>query len=487
MFGLAAAAQAHERHKHKHTHIVAVASQTLAPGDAGERRWLAGDHHVHSQYSVGYEPDPADPEALPEPVVGGDGRYPIPRNAEMARRFGLTWMVSTDHGGPNHSRVNAEQAYPELLQARGAVPDLILFYGMEFDTPGADHSSLIVPRDDTERDTLLAIESRYAKRETWPADPAWDTEPRMLEALRYMDGLASRPVVIANHPSRSATDLGVYDQTDPAELRDWHDTAPRVAVGMEGAPGHQADALNADGSIDPEGIRGIYRRSPTMGGFDQMTARLGGFWDSMLGEGRRWWVTATSDSHRHYSEGGDDFWPGEYSKTYVQARAEAADILDGLREGRIFVTTGDLVSELDVTVQAGDQTATIGGAVEKASDTPVAVTIRVRDPEGANAAGKSSEVTRIDLILGDVTGPTTDRDEDTHISARVERRFTADDWTRDGEILTMTHTLTDLATSSYLRVRGTNGTEVEPTPDPPGEDPWSDLWFYGNPVFVTVR
>jgi len=26
-----------------------------------------------------------------------------------------------------------------------------------------------------------------------------------------------------------------------------------------------------------------------MGGFDQMTARLGGFWDSMLGEGRRWW------------------------------------------------------------------------------------------------------------------------------------------------------------------------------------------------------
>jgi hypothetical protein len=40
-----------------------------------------------------------------------------------------------------------------------------------------------------------------------------------------------------------------------------------------------------------------------MGGFDQMTARSGGFWDAMLGEGRRWWITANSDAHEHYTEG----------------------------------------------------------------------------------------------------------------------------------------------------------------------------------------
>ena len=57
-----------------------------------------------------------------------------------------------------------------------------------------------------------------------------------------------------------------------------------------------------------------------MGGFDQMTARLGGFWDSMLGERRRWWITANSDSHIHWTDGGADFWPGEYSKTYVLAK-----------------------------------------------------------------------------------------------------------------------------------------------------------------------
>jgi hypothetical protein len=74
-----------------------------------------------------------------------------------------------------------------------------------------------------------------------------------------------------------------------------------------------------------------------------MTARVGGLWDSPLGEGRRWWITATSDSHVHWTRGGADFWPGEYCKTYVNARQDYADIMHGLRNGRIFVTTGDLI------------------------------------------------------------------------------------------------------------------------------------------------
>src|SRR3546814_9218505 len=92
-----------------------------------------------------------------------------------------------------------------------------------------------------------------------------------------------------------------------------------------------------------------------MGGFDQMTARVGGFWDSMLGEGRRWWITANSDSHIHWSDGGADFWPGEYSKTYVFADKNHASILAGLRSGQVFVTTGDLISDLSVSASAKGQ------------------------------------------------------------------------------------------------------------------------------------
>jgi hypothetical protein len=41
--------------------------------------------------------------------------------------------------------------------------------------------------------------------------------------------------------------------------------------------------------------------------------------------------------------------------------------------------------------------------------------------------------------------------------------------------------------NSYIRFRGTNTQELEPTPDPDGENPWDDLWFYSNPIFVQVK
>ncbi len=463
------------------------AEVTDAPTD---REWLAGDHHIHSEYSAAYTIADSVNNGVPTPVLGADGRYAIARNAEQAREHGLRWMVSTDHGGPNHSKLNYEEAYPSLVRSRESVPDVIQFYGMEFDTPGADHSSMIMPHSHQERETLRDIESRFSKRDAYPRDPGRDTEPKMLEALTYMRGIATPPVVIANHPSRSAQGVGEYGLYTPQEFRDWNDTAPNIAVGMEGAPGHQASALNRDGSINSTGARGGYRNSPTLGGFDQMTARLGGFWDSMLGEGRRWWVTSTSDSHANWREGGSDFWPGEYSKTYVQARPTHDDILDGIRNGRVFVTTGDLASQVDVTasvISEPNRRAGIGGRLLVPESQDVLVTIRVRDPAGTNFHGDAPSVARVDLILGEVVGRAADRTLDRNPTTRVVQRFTASDWTRDGEVLTMTYTLRDMHHTSYIRVRGTNTSELEPLPDPRGEDPWSDLWFYANPIFLEVR
>jgi hypothetical protein len=444
---------------------------------------VAGDHHIHSRYSVGWD-ETTDP---PAPILGGDAIYPIPMNALMARYFGLRWMVATDHGGPNHSKVNLERAYPELLMSRLAVPEVIQFFGMEFDTPGADHSSIIVPHSHDEAERLHELEQGWAKYDAWPTDTLRNIEPKMLEALRFMRGLDLRPVVIAHHPSRSAAGLGVYGLDHPAELRAWNDAAPDVAVGMEGAPGHQAAAIDEDGALDPDGPRGGYSRHPTMGGYDQMTARLGGFWDSMLGEGRRWWITANSDSHVHWREGGSDFWPGEYSKTWVFARSSHEDILEGIRGGRVFVSTGDLVSRLDVTASATDGEASIGGTLGVARGSDVQVTIRVRDPEGPNAHGDRPEVARVDIIVGEVRGRLSDASVDTNPTTRVLRRFTEADWTRDGEYLTMSTVIEDVQVGQYLRVRGTSTAELEPEPDPRGEDPWTDLWFYSNPNFVEVR
>jgi len=478
-------AEAHPGHA---VRLVGPEKRSARPVDPQERRWLAGDHHVHSWFSVGVEPavDPSQPPAL---IKGGDSNNPITTNASKAEKHGLAWMVATDHGGPNHSKLNRDEAYPELLRARRATPGVLQFWGMELDTPAAEHSSVIIPKSASERDALFGIERQYNRREPWPADPARDKEAFMLDALRHMQALPQPPVIIANHPARTATEVGRYGLLTPQELRAWNDTAPKVAVGMEGAPGHQASALKPDGSLDPKGDRGGYSRAPTMGGFDQMTAQLGGFWDSMLGEGRRWWITSTSDSHRHYTTGGSDFWPGEYSKTYVKAARTYDDVLDGLRNGRVFVTLGDLVSEVEVTVMTADgaRRADIGGQLEVAAGDDVTVVIRVRDPAGKNFGGRSPDVSRIDLIQGDVMGPAADRRLDSNPTTQVVRSFSPGRWVREGELLSMTHVLKDVRQPRYVRVRGTNGTETEPQPDPLGEDPWSDLWFYANPIFIKIR
>src|SRR5262245_63804493 len=96
--------------------IEIASPSTSQMGFAAQRTqsWLAGDHHVHSEWSVDWN-DSTNP---PTPIKGADGRYSISLNAQNARRYGLSWMVSTDHGGPNHSKVNRDLAYPEVLAAR---------------------------------------------------------------------------------------------------------------------------------------------------------------------------------------------------------------------------------------------------------------------------------------------------------------------------------------------------------------------------------
>ena len=445
--------------------------------------WIAGDHHIHSRFSVGWDRE----QEPPAPILAGDAIYPTPKNALMSRHFGLGWMVTTDHGGPNHSQVNLEIAYPELLQSREVVADVIQFYGMEFDTPGADHSSLIIPHTHDESERLFSIESRFAKREPWPANPDWDTEPRMLEALRFMREFPAKPIVIANHPSRSARGERVYAADDPAELRAWNNTAPEIAVGMAGAPGHQAATLNPDGSLDPDDARGGYGNHSTMGGFDQMTAIVGGFWDSMLAEGRNWWITANSDSHIHYTEGGSDFWPGEYSKTYVWADKNHDAILHGIRTGRIFVTTGDLISELYVNVSSGDRQARIGGELQIESGDSATINIRFLDPDSLNHNNDNPEVRRVDLIVGEIHGHADDPDTDSHSYTRVAARIESTDWVTEGDYKVMQYRLENISSDHYVRVRGTDGNELEPALDPRGEDPWSDLWFYSNPVKILVQ
>ena len=453
--------------------VVVALSATTRAGDRDEgRRWLAGDHHVHSEWSVGWD----EKTSPPTPIRGGDSPYPRSRNALQALAHGLSWMVHTDHGGPGHSVVTRDHAWPALLEARREVPSLIQFNGMEFDVPGGEHATLIIAPGPRERDELVTIEREYNRREPLQSGSRADG-PVMLAALAHMRALPAPPVMFINHPSRTATGTGRWGKVEPAELGDWHGAAPRVLVGMEGAPGHQAASDH----------RGLYINAdaPTFGGFDQMTARVGGVWDTMLAEGRRFWITATSDSHQNAREGGRDFDPGQYSKTYVWARHEAEDILVGMREGRMFAVTGDLIDALELTatvVGDGVQAATMGGTVVVPAQARVRVMLRVRQPAQPNFHGQRPALDHIELIMG------TRRTPDDRSGPRMEtKRFGPMEWKSEGQWRTVSWELAIPQQGGFVRARGTNTSEAEPSADGRGEDAWQDLWFYSNPIFFEVE
>jgi hypothetical protein len=184
-------------------------------------------------------------------------------------------------------------------------------------------------------------------------------------------------------------------------------------------------------------------------------------WDALLGEGRNWWFFASSDYHNRGSFGPDqresnqDFQPGEYQKTHVMVRRgsknlSAEGIVDGLRSGNAWSTSGDLIDRLVFVVCTRnpalpaaafkalvekaaasavtkgaevriDGCATMGEKLVVRSGADLMVGIAVRDPQGTNNSPyafpnpslKQIGITQplnapvldhVDLIGGNVTG-----------------------------------------------------------------------------------
>lgn len=491
----------------------------------GNDRWWAGDHHIHSKYSQ-------------------DGQYEVATLVSRARKHGLDWMVVTDHGNISHEKFSIKQIAPDIDRARDAYRDMLVYQGLEWNVPGAEHATVFLPPGRHTEDILHAFEVGYdgeilaaptslGGRGLITRATSADGERYALAALEFLQhqvasGRTEIALMIANHPSRRGLD-------SPHELRGWRDTAPRVAIGMEGAPGHQAAGLMPGG---PGGdARGYYDKSPvpdsfagyapsstenpyrTYGGFDWMTAKVGGLWDSLLAEGKAWWVTSSQDTHRvmgdTYIPGGEDysstgtvgapidtgvpqangdFWPGAYSRTLVGAphRSYLA-IMRSLQQGKVVAVHGGLVNGLDLRVRArteGDNRGvTQGGrtAVRRGGD--IEVTIDLALPMRPNDSGEVPRLAKIDMIAGPITGPVADADSITAPHTSVVKTFEVAGAAR--RHIRFTHVFRRVERSFYLRLRGTDGNRLtsggDPIMDAAGiADPWGDLWFYGNPVFVHV-
>lgn len=504
---------------------------------APEGQWLSGDFHQHTFYT--------------------DGSTSFDFVMEKNNQFGLDWWANSEHGGsrnrdgdgnywdeisnydPNpilgkvatsggHQVMWRWQslrdfAYPDILESRVTYADRQIFSGLEWNVPDHEHCSVGVVSESMGPLAISAFEFQFDDSDgDTSREGEWtpygvlakenDTNEDSIAACSWMqeqydNGLIDNAWIIFAHIERhGAWSTGGYDIEN---FRDYNNAAPDICFGFEGAPGHQANHNRGGFGSGASG-------GGTYGGVGYYSATVGGLWDALLGEGRHWFNYANSDYHRHHSVGGDDFYPGEYQKTYVYAIDSDGDgeysrneIANGLRSGNAYFVFGDLINALAFNVTDKRNNQAVMGEDLHIKDRgwqrqPVTVTIKFKSPETNNNTDAVA-VDHIDLIAGEITGKidpdSADYTNATNTTTKVIATFTSKDWKRDREgYNVITYRINHLDSDTYFRLRGSNlaaGTanELDADGNPllddssmlsldGADEAWADLWFYSNPIFV---
>jgi hypothetical protein len=544
----------------------AIVAATPAPALAqANARWLSGDLSTHTYLTDGRST---------QSEIIARAMSPAPHG------YGLGYLADSEPGGQSSTNSGglafelpvwrwltlALYSFPLIAKARTDFPGRLVIQGLQWDTPTRGQVSVGVvgaanePQgisdfeylfDRLDTDTSRAGESVPAVLDTTKPSPyptlvpAQSMAKQNTTAQDTLDGAAflehrypRESYAIVDHPSRDL-DWTVGD------LRALQDAAPDVVCGFEGFPGDQAAAarggygndFDAGGNVvsgpgDPGYSPSETDRARTYGGADAMVAKIGGVWDALLAEGRPWYVYGDSEfkwrktvygSGAASSASFNDFWPGEYDKTWTYARAGGYEgLVAAIKSGDSFVVNGDLVKALDFHATAGKVARTMGQTLTVKKGQRVVVTIRFKSPS-TNNNGSRVRVDHIDLIEGNVTRrvapsspgyDTTATNPTAHVVetfGRTQMRA-IDGW----EVMTVAFAP---KASMYFRLRGTNlrvdkPNQTDSAGDPlvdrltyrrlPNPDPsnaatvptvtintpdqaWSDLWLYSNPIFVHVR
>jgi len=499
--------------------VVSGSAKAAAP--APTARWVAGDVHSHTWLSDGEETQAAVLE-------------------HALSQFGLDWLGTADHGAPSLydplgkrlrgmnpdwylAKVSIDGwlrlkdlEWPLLEKLRPSYPDKIIVEGVEWCAPVTKGEWYAEAKTAIIEDMPISLSDFVYKFDRYSYDisraalgvtkqnqgPAGYVTAATFLKNTYPDSAYS----VISHPSREL-------RWPIATIRAFNNAAPAVCFGMAAIPGGQKASPRGwyssfldsrsrlvDGPSQADWS--VTKLARTYGGADLCAAQVGGVWDALLGEGRRFWVFGDSDSHNPKGE----LWPGEYTQDHTWApELTEQGIVDGLRAGKSFTAMGGLIDELDLVAASGGAEAEMGDTLSTPSGSSVTITIHFRSP-ATNYHGVAPVVNHVDLIAGDVTGmiaPSSPafKTNKTNPSTHVVERFTSADWTADGKgYNVITTTVDDVTGDMYFRLRGSNlGVGVKNQTNADG-DPlidmkmgkntpakaWADLWFYSNPIFVDV-
>ncbi|WP_229381017.1 MULTISPECIES: hypothetical protein [Shewanella] len=409
-------------------------------------------------------------------------------------------------------------------------PEKTVLSTFEWDMPTHEHFNIGILGDEiNSAESLEAIKTfeylfsyQNSIEDFDPADVAnWNAQGLVRQNQTHQDAINALAWLqehfptssygMLNHPRRYLTSYSISD------VRELHDAAPDVFFLVEGMVGGQFSGNRGDYAGTSSGV---------YGGVDPVVAEVGGWWDALLGEGRRIWNVGNSDIHFKVREPyASSYFPGEYAKNYTYAEETSAQgIVDGLRTGKTFAVFGDLINELDFTMQGSSDAEHMGGVLAANSGEMITIKIRFKSPETNNKEqdigdesfnGLNPGIHHIDLIAGNVgekaLPDTSEYYKETNDSTKVVKTFVAQDWDLDDEgFYAMSYSFV-ASGDQYYRLRGTNldyneeglthkgdplKSESYPQADEGETQAWynkinqrnyDDLWFYSNPIFVEIK
>jgi hypothetical protein len=174
-----------------------------------------------------------------------------------------------------------------------------------------------------------------------------------------------------------------------------------------------------------------------------------------------------------------------------------ASVMEAIRVGRVWVDHGGLISGLNVRARdtgSGDSGAPLGGVLHVRRGHNVELVIDIDLANGPNWSQFVPTLARVDVIQGDVTGAVSDKDTFTTPNTKVVKSFEVNKSTGSVRLV---YSLGKIDKPVYVRLRGTDGNRTAvglqgaaidpngPAIDVVGNaDPWKDLWFYSNPIWV---
>jgi hypothetical protein len=388
-----------------------------------------------------------------------------PRATLWTDTFGQTIQGTTVNsllGTPNGNNMwrwqNIEQVEYPILALRIPQYNKTLIEGLEWVTPGHEHTDAAIitgqyPKSGVPNANAVAeFEFRFDRSDNdaigqldangdqlWTGKDNVDNSgtaghQKAVQGVAWLQ--AYYPVTSYAVPTHTERQ-GPFNPNGNAgwnieHFRDFNNAGPTVAFGIE-SPGHMAQGGISGGS-------GSYGSGAVGGGTYGMqgvyTAKVGGLWDGLLGEGRNSFIYVSSDWHNRgvYPASNlstsSDFQPGEMTKLYVAKKKDgtqadgttAQDVIDGLRSGNSYSVNGNLIgSDLTITARDGSgKPVTMGQTLVVNPGDTITYSMELTLPTGNNSPYSFNNpllaqvglkqplnapiLDHVDIITGTITG-----------------------------------------------------------------------------------